>query len=141
MRPNFSGVWQLNLQKSTFRGPAPKQLLVKIDHRDPILTQTLFSVGADGAEQQQAFTYQTDGGESTTTLAAGDARSRARWNGSELIIESVLTTGTRIFRFSDHWSLSSDGHTLQMAHRDDDLAGQIAVLERATAPSPSDGAS
>jgi hypothetical protein len=33
-------------------------------------------------------------------------------------------------RVKDHWSLSDDGRTLTMAHRDDDLAGQVAVLER-----------
>jgi hypothetical protein len=31
----------------------------------------------------------------------------------------------------NHWSLSADGQTLRMAHLDDDLAGQIAVLEAA----------
>jgi len=33
----------------------------------------------------------------------------------------------RELHFKNHWSLSDDGQTLTMAHRDDDLAGQIAV--------------
>jgi hypothetical protein len=37
----------------------------------------------------------------------------------------------REFKFKDYWSLSSDGRMLTMAHRNDDLAGQISVLEKA----------
>lgn len=32
--------------------------------------------------------------------------------------------------FLDYWSLSSDGQTLIMEHRGDDLAGQITFLEK-----------
>lgn len=130
-RPDFSGLWQLDLAKSTLRGPAPKELFAKIDHLDPIVTQTMLIVAADGREQQQTFTYETNGRESRITIGAAEGRSRARWNGSELIIDSVLTTPNGTLHFSDHWSLSSDGQTLRMAHEDDDLAGQVAVLEKA----------
>jgi len=132
-KPDFSGVWQLNVEKSTFRGQAPKEILVKIDDRDPNLTQTMLIVGADGREQQQTFTYTTDGRESAIKTPLGEGQSRAHWNGSELVIDSVLKTPNRTFHFSDHWSLSSDGRTLQMAHPDDDLAGQVSILERAPA--------
>jgi hypothetical protein len=131
-QPDFSGLWQLNVEKSTLRAQVPKELLVKIDHRDPNLTQTMLIVAADGSEQQQTFTYETNGYESRTKLALGEGQSRAHWNGSELVIDSVLTTPSRTFHFSDHWSLSWDGQTLQMAHRDDDLAGQVAVFEKAS---------
>jgi hypothetical protein len=33
--------------------------------------------------------------------------------------------------FCDYWSLSPNGQTLSMEHRNDDLAGQKTVLERA----------
>jgi hypothetical protein len=39
--------------------------------------------------------------------------------------------GGREAHFRDFWSLSSDGQTLIMEHRDDDLAGQITFLEKA----------
>jgi hypothetical protein len=41
-----------------------------------------------------------------------------------------MNTGGREFYFKDHWSLSDNGRTLTMAHRDDDLAGQISILEK-----------
>lgn len=129
--PDFSGLWRLNLEKSTFRGQAPKELLVKIQHRDPMLVQTMLVVASDGGERLLTFTYDTAGGESTNAVAGGEGQSCAHWSGSELVIESELKTPDRTFHFKDHWSLSADGHTLRMAHLDDDLAGQIAVLEKA----------
>jgi hypothetical protein len=112
--------------------PKPRRKAwVKIDHRDPNLTQTMLIVAADGGEQQQTFTYETDGRESTNKTALGEGQSRAHWNGSELVIDSVLNTPNRTFHFSDHWSLSSDSQTLQMAHQNDDLAGQVAIFEKA----------
>jgi hypothetical protein len=74
-----------------------------------------------------------DGRESRTKTSLGEGQSRAHWNGLELIIDSVLETPNRTLHFSDHWSLSSDGLTPKMPHRDDDLAGQIAVFEKAPA--------
>ncbi len=130
-RPNFSGLWRLNLEKSTFRGQAPREILVKIQHRDPTLVQTMIVVAPDGAERLLTFTYDTAGGESANAVAAGEAQSRARWSGSELVIESKLKTPNRTFDFRDHWSLSHDGEVLRMAHLDDDLAGQVAILEKA----------
>jgi hypothetical protein len=129
-KPDFSGSWRLNLETSTFRGAAPRPLLVRIEHDEPVLTQVMHVVSASGAEQQMTFTYDTSGTESTHAIAGGDLRSRARWKGSELVIESELTTTGGTFRFEDHWSLSADGQTLRMAHVDDALAGQVAVLEK-----------
>jgi hypothetical protein len=129
--PDFSGLWRLNLEKSTFRGQAPKESLVRIQHCEPTLVQTMLVVAADGGEQLLTFTYDTAGGESRNTVAGGEVQSRAHWSGSELVIESELRTPDRTFHFRDHWSLAADGQTFRMAHLDDDLAGQIAVLEKA----------
>ncbi len=66
------------------------------------------------------------------SVGAATARTRARWEGMELVIESWMKTSGREVHFKDHWSLSGDGRTLTMAHRDDDLAGQISVLEKSS---------
>jgi hypothetical protein len=120
----------LNLEKSTFHRQAPKEILMKIQHREPALIQTIRIVAVDGGEQQQTFTFDTTGGESTNAAGGGEVQTRAHWSDSQLVIESVLKTPNRTFRFRDHWSLSADGQTLRMAHVDDDLAGQVAVLEK-----------
>jgi hypothetical protein len=75
------------------------------------------------------FTYETDA-ETANPIGEATARMHARWEGAELVIESRMKTPDREFHFKDHWSLSDDGRRLTMAHRDDDLAGQISVFEK-----------
>ena len=62
--------------------------------------------------------------------AWNEGRLRASWQRDELRIESYMRAGDREFQFRDFWSLSADGLTLKMEHRDDDLAGQVSILER-----------
>ena len=55
---------------------------------------------------------------------------RSHWTKEVLLIESWISVGGRNCYFRDHWSLSPDGQILTMEHRDDDLAGQMTVLEK-----------
>jgi hypothetical protein len=128
-RPNFTGIWKLNSEKSTIRGPQPKQILMNIEHRDPTLIQQVLLTDASGAEQRQIFTCRI-GVDTKNSVSGIELRSSAQWNAQELAIESRMNARGREFYFKDHWSLSEDGRTLTMAHRDDDLAGQISVLEK-----------
>jgi hypothetical protein len=127
--PDFSGVWELNLLKSTLLGPAPERILMIIEHREPKLIQQILVTLAGGSEQQLTFTLEI-GAETANPMGGGMAQSHAWWQGKELVIESRVTVAGREAYFKDRWSLSKDGQTLTMAHRDDDLAGQIAVLEK-----------
>jgi hypothetical protein len=130
LRTDFTGLWKVNLEKSVLRGPAPKEILMKIEHREPMLNQQILLIDAGGTRRRQAFAFGI-GGEWANPVGGSTARTRAQWEGTELVIESWMKTPERELHFKDHWSLSRDGQTLAMAHRDDDLAGQITILERA----------
>jgi hypothetical protein len=125
MHPDFSGTWQADLARSRLLHAAPERMSVHIDHRDPKLFQTIFTT-TNGQQRQLEFVFTTDGAESVNSLG----RTRAHWRGEELEIESAMTLGGRELHFRDCWSLSPNGQILTMEHRDDDLAGQIAVLQR-----------
>ena len=127
--PNFTGIWKLNLEKSTIRGPQPKQILMNLEHQDPTLIQQILLTDANDAVQRNVFTCRI-GAEVKNSFGGIELRSSARWNSEELVIESRMNARGREFYFKDHWSLSKNGRTLTMAHRDDDLAGQISVLEK-----------
>jgi len=128
-RADFTGEWELNLERSLLRGPTPKRIAMEIEHREPQLVQRIRLTNAEGAEKRMTFAYET-GAETTNSVGGAPARTTARWEGQELVIESWMTTPCRAVYFKDHWSLSDDGRTLTMAHRDGDLAGQISILER-----------
>ena len=131
-RPDFTGVWEVNLERSILRGATPKRIMMQIDHREPRLVQQICYTNAEGVERWVTLAYES-GAETTNSLGGAPARTLARWEGQELVIESWTTTPCREVHLKDHWSLSRDGRTLTMAHRDDDLAGQISILERRSA--------
>jgi hypothetical protein len=128
-RPNFTGVWKLNLEKSVMRGALPRRIVMNIEHRDPTMIQQVLLTDANGVEQRHVFTCRI-GVEMKNSFGGVELRSSAQWTGGEFVIESRMNAGGREFRFKDHWSLSEAGRTLTMEHRDDDLAGQISVLEK-----------
>ena len=125
---NFSGVWELDLERSTLRGDPPVRILIKIDHAEPKLVEEAHVTRKDGSESSMVFHIDTSGRETVH----GIGRSQARWIGQELLIESWVEINDRKLHFKDYWSLSADGETLAMEHRDDELAGQITVLRRQT---------
>ncbi len=105
---------------------------MKIEHREPTLVQEILMTDVGGTEARLTFTYEI-GGETANSIGGSPAITHADWEGMELVLESRMKTRVREFHFKDHWSLSEDGQTLTMAHRDDDLAGQITLLERVSA--------
>ncbi|HWZ34063.1 MAG TPA: hypothetical protein VNX18_22145 [Bryobacteraceae bacterium] len=130
MHPNFTGEWRANLAQSKIRGAQPKQVLVAIEQDGPRLIQSITMTNSDGREEHMTFRFSTDGQETMNSLRGQEMSTRARWADPELVIETVLLMGDREGHFRDHWSLAADGKTLRMAHVDDDLAGQVTVLER-----------
>ena len=133
MTVNFSGTWIADISKSRFVGPTPKALRVTIDHSDPELHQQLVTTDSDGKEQRIEFRYRTDGLAVVNSLNGLTVRVSARWQGSELVVESRAQLGVREAYFCDCWSLSQNGQMLSMEHRTGDLAGQCTVFERAGA--------
>ena len=132
MSVNFTGTWKANLSKSRFAGPhgRPRAVTVKIEHSDSQLQEEMLVTKADGSEERIIFKCRTNGEQVETPLNGGAVRGVARWEGEELVIESWAQFGTQEMHFCDCWSLTADGQTLSMKHRDDDLAGQLAVFEK-----------
>jgi len=85
----------------------------------------------EGGEERAVLSCSTDGSDGQSTLNGQPIRGKAGWVGNELVIESWMRSGDRELCFRDCWSLTENGRTLVMEHRDDALAGQITVLERA----------
>ncbi|HJZ75640.1 MAG TPA: hypothetical protein VKE51_28095 [Vicinamibacterales bacterium] len=137
--PDFSGVWELNLENSHLKGPVPRRIAVTIQHEGNSVHQLVLVVSASGDEQRNELTFQTTGIATPVVFGNHVGETSAHWQGSTLIVETRLTAGGRELHFRDHWSLSRDGTVLTMAHPDDEFAGQVSVLERAPTESSADG--
>lgn len=125
---NFTGTWRARMEASRFLGTPPQSVVVEIEHDEPRLVQSMCVTTATG-EERLKFAWTTDGQESVNLIRGVEGRTRARWAGEELVIETSMTTPAREFRFRDCWSIEPDG-MLVMEHRDDDLAGQRVVFDR-----------
>jgi len=130
MGVDFTGSWQANLRKSRFLGPLPKALLVKIEQSHPALREELVVTRQDGSEDRAVFTCWINGEQNRNLLNGSAVRGNATWEGEELVIESWVQVGAREMHFRDCWALSSDRQILTMEHRNDDLAGQVTILDR-----------
>jgi hypothetical protein len=130
MNLDFTGKWKANLKNCRLLGPVPKELLITIFHTDPDLRFEMDITTLDQNTQHIDFQARTTG-DSTTNLVLGAVwKSRSWWMGDELLIESWINQPGREMHFCDYWSLSRDRQVLTMEHRDDDLRGQITVLDR-----------
>lgn len=134
MNPDFTGNWKANLEKSKLLGPAPKELLVTVNHSETDLRVNMMITVPDRDPQCVDFQARTTGEMATNSVLGAVWRSRLRWVGSELLIESRVNHAGRELHFCDYWSLSNDGRVMTMEHRNDDLPGQITVLERTGGP-------
>jgi len=130
MPPNFSGTWVANLSRCRFLGASPKSLIVVIEHVGEELREEIFLTRIDSTEERSTFQCRTNREDGATRLNGTPVHGTTRWNDQELIIETSVQLGTRDMHFRDYWSLSADGQALLMHHRDDDLAGQLIVLDR-----------
>ena len=134
MGADFSGVWKADLQKSKLLVPAPRAIVIRIDHSESQLVEEMTVTELDGTEDRLVFQCLINTQKTINLLNGVEIPGRARWEGAELIIESWMKFGQRESYFCDCWSLSPDGQMLTMEHRNDDLAGQITVLERTARP-------
>ncbi|MGA9544696.1 MAG: hypothetical protein WBQ85_14070 [Candidatus Sulfotelmatobacter sp.] len=103
---------------------------MKIEQSDAELQQEIVVTKADGSEDRAVFRCSINGKQDGNSLNGTPIRGSARWEREELVIESWMQFGGREMHFRDCWSLSSDQRTLTMEHRDDDLAGQVTILDR-----------
>ncbi len=111
-KPNFTGDWKLNSEKSDFGPmPPPDSMSLKIDHEDPNLKVATTQSGAQGEMSYEAK-YTTDGKESTNTIGPMEAKSIANWEGDNLLINTKLAGNGMDLELKSKWTLSEDGKHL-----------------------------
>lgn len=130
MQLDFTGTWKADLAKTKLIGGHPKEIVAKIDHAEPMISVDMLFTPADGAPHRIEFKGRTNGEQVQNVVLGTSWHSTIQWIGSELLIESDVNQNGRHFHFRDFWSLSDDGKVLTMIHRDDDLAGQVTILNR-----------
>jgi hypothetical protein len=111
-KPNFSGTWVLQADKSDFGMiPPPTSRTDIIDHQEPKITVKRTAVTAEG-ESKVDLVYAVDGKPWKNQAGGQEATSTLRWEAQELVVVSEVDTPQGLATLTDRWSLSADGKTL-----------------------------
>jgi hypothetical protein len=132
-KPNFTGTWKLNVEKSDFGPtPAPQSMVDKVDHQESSLK--IISTRVDGGTESTAnLSLTTDGKEGTNTVHGSEVRSKLKWDGAALLIDSSISVDGNALSLKDKWTLSQDGKTLTILRHyagPEGEANATYVLER-----------
>lgn len=111
-KPNFTGDWKLNADKSNFGPiPPPTSMTLNIEHSDPNLKILTKQSGAQGDMEYEAK-YTTDGKESVNKFGEAEAKSVVNWDGDALVNDTKLSFNGNEITIKSKWTLSEDGKTL-----------------------------
>ena len=132
-KPDFTGTWRMNEEKSAFdkQGPPKGATVLKVEHREPKLTETIFHEPEPKA--MGTVEYVTDGSEGTNVVMGSRMKCTAQWERRELVIATWGSFGTNEMRLTDRWQLSGDGRTLTMMRKYEGQGGpqeQKLVFEK-----------
>jgi hypothetical protein len=134
-RPNYTGEWKLNAEKSDF-GMAPpiSQRTDKIVHKDPSLqiTRAQTIAGGDGTS---TYDCTTDGKDCTISVtgAAIKLSGAFKWVDDALTFDGKGTYNGGDLSIHEKWGLSADGKTITIQRQltvSEREVGQTLVLEK-----------
>jgi hypothetical protein len=105
-KPDFSGTWKLDLEKSLFgAAPAPAGMTRTVERKGPdIIVKQIIT----GPDMNVTFNYSTDGKETANSFMGTDFKSKANWDGNALVIHNDLGAGPQV-KSTNLWTLSDDG--------------------------------
>lgn len=127
-KPNFSGAWKMNKEKSKFEGGGPDALLIKMDHKDTALTEDWALTTPDGERSFQAK-YTIDGEEKEQEVLGRTAKTSAKWDGDAMVIEFKAGEGF----FKRKITMSADGKTITVLvtqSKGDNQSEDVVVFEK-----------
>jgi hypothetical protein len=113
-KPDFSGTWAVDTAKSDQMGPGGGRgpagpLTIK-------MTATEMVVEMKRGENVMTQTYKLDGSESVNTMGPMQAKSKAKWDGDKLVINTVRETPNGTMESTATYGLSADGKELTVVN-------------------------
>ena len=133
--PDFRGSWKLNEKRSDIRNaprPHAAHLTIKPHGEGPHCSLEVL-------ENESGATWHVSTGdkENRDRFDDGTMNTKAKWEGSALLINSLVNGKTRSYTRMDRWRLSRDGATLRIVNTIVDRRGEIEsvlVYERQAVP-------
>ena len=113
--PDFSGMWTLIESRSERpRSGVTPWNVMKVFHQDAEMR--CFPDGSDSHTTKSpeilGLKLHTDGKETIQKIAASTTKTVAKWEGSALLINTIVSGAQRGYTQMDRWKLSRDGAVL-----------------------------
>jgi hypothetical protein len=109
-KPDFSGTWKFNPEKSKLQIPVPSSSTFVVDHKEPKFHLTRTHV-YDGKPDTWSIDLTTDGKEVIQREEDRTLRVRLYWEGNDLIFDSLIVLEDRQATNIVRYQLSPDGKT------------------------------
>jgi len=130
-KPNFSGTWKINTEKSDPMGGGGGGGGGMGGMMAPLtITQTATELVTEQTmgDQVRKATYYLDGRESTNPgMRGGEAKSKASWDGNSLVIETTSMMGENQVTTKTVRSLSEDGKTMTVVTTRPNQSGEMTT--------------
>jgi hypothetical protein len=128
-KPNFSGTWKINTEKSDPMGGGGGGGMGGM-MAPLVITQTATELVTEQTmgDQVRKATYYLDGRESTNPgMRGGESKSKATWDGNSLVIESTAMMGENQVTTKTVRTLSEDGKTLTQVTTRPNQSGEMST--------------
>lgn len=109
-RPDFSGRWQFQPDRSSLQIRSPESSIFLIDHRDPHWRLERTHV-FDEREDTLVLELLTDGVPAVSDVRGVEIHTRLYWEGETLVFESSYTQGGEEFTNVVRYRLAEEGRT------------------------------
>jgi len=110
-RPDFSGTWKQNMEKSPTKSSWLKSYVNKIELQDASLKVIVTMVG-DRGENTYTRSYTVGKEEKSQDREGDQFTTSVKWEGNALVFETVEKEHDAILTSKEVWTLSDDGKTL-----------------------------
>jgi hypothetical protein len=107
-KPDFSGIWKLNLAKSKLEITPPDSSVFYIDHQEPHFRLKRTHV-INGKPNTWGIELTTDGKEVVQKEKDADFHVRLLWDGAALVLDSYWLAGNSKATNVVRYTLSPDG--------------------------------
>lgn len=117
-KPNLSGTWVFNAQKSASKWTPPTSMTLQIDQNDPQVRLTRTQVYGDKSYDWKLDILADGQKEVVQNSSLYTANIRMYWEGNSLVLDEKITAtdGTKATDLVTY-SLSSDGNVLEAIER------------------------
>jgi hypothetical protein len=111
-KPDFTGIWKaesLTIESGEPPAPGREKEKIEIDHKNPEL-KMIKSI--EGTDKRAELSYTIGAEERAMAFGADTMRSKAAWNGKQLIITSRFEIEQGPAELKEIWDLGDDQKTL-----------------------------